>query len=72
MSEEKKLNEEKALSEEELNTVAGGASTPKTQTGVCSVCNEIVIITASRLPTFGRCPRCGKEAIFNQVGYKFM
>lgn len=72
MENEEKKTTQQPLAEEELDGVSGGnGSNTKTQTAVCSACNQIVLIAAPQLPSFGRCPRCGKEAYFNPIGYKF-
>ena len=62
MSEEKKRNEKKALSEEELEAVAGGG---RTAHGRCSACGAPVDIQGVSLPWYGKCPHCGQEAFIN-------
>ena len=71
MNEDKKINEDKALPDETLEGVAGGAGAPSLQAAKCSVCHEIVMVQATYLPSFGRCPKCQKEAYFSEIGYNF-
>ncbi len=71
MNEDKKINEDKALPDETLEGVAGGAGALSLQAAKCSVCHEIVMVQAAYLPSFGRCPKCQKEAYFSEIGYNF-
>lgn len=67
----KAMNEDdskKALSEDELDTVAGGA---RRAAGVCSACGSPVTIEGVTLPWYGKCPHCGQAAFINPTNYTF-
>lgn len=70
MSEEKKLNEDKALGEDELDAVAGGGGT-KTACGICSACGAPVSIEGVSLPFYCRCPCCGQAAFISPFNDPF-
>ena len=73
MNGDENRNAPKELADDELDAVAGGFNiSTKQMTAVCSVCGAVVTVEAIRLPTFGRCPSCGKDAYFNAIGYKFL
>ena len=70
MSDEKELNEDKALSEDELDAVAGGGGS-EMSLGICSACGAPVSLQGVSLPFYCRCPRCGQAAFINPLNYSF-
>lgn len=64
------MQEKKAISEEALDTVVGGANSPTplvAQFAECSVCHEIIRVEAVALPLYGQCPKCGQQACFTKA-----
>ena len=69
MSEEKRMDEDKVLSEDELDAVAGGSGGASVSLGVCSACGRAVEIAGVQLPFYCRCPSCGQEAFISPWNY---